>query len=60
MEVDGAEQDSAEELGALVKRCKFDMKLSMADSAMKQVLLHYSIIIQRKINKGQLNCGSTC
>ncbi|XP_060788690.1 DNA-dependent protein kinase catalytic subunit-like isoform X1 [Neoarius graeffei] len=37
MEVDGAEQDStAEELGALVKDCKFNMKLNMADSAWKQ------------------------
>ncbi|XP_053349394.1 DNA-dependent protein kinase catalytic subunit [Clarias gariepinus] len=37
MEVDGAEQDStAEELGALVKDCKFNMKLTMADSAWKQ------------------------
>ncbi|KAG7330004.1 hypothetical protein KOW79_006226 [Hemibagrus wyckioides] len=37
MEVDGAEQEStAEELGALVKDCKFNMKLNMADSAWKQ------------------------
>ncbi|KAF4089760.1 hypothetical protein AMELA_G00069750 [Ameiurus melas] len=37
MEVDGAEEDStAEELGALVKECKFNMKLNMADSAWKQ------------------------
>ncbi|KAI5104092.1 DNA-dependent protein kinase catalytic subunit [Silurus meridionalis] len=37
MEVDGAEQEStAEELGALVNECKFNMKLSMADSAWKQ------------------------
>uniref|UniRef100_A0AAR2IVV3 DNA-dependent protein kinase catalytic subunit n=1 Tax=Pygocentrus nattereri TaxID=42514 RepID=A0AAR2IVV3_PYGNA len=36
MEVDGAEQESTEDLGALVKQCKFNMKLSMADSAWKQ------------------------
>ncbi|XP_048062032.1 LOW QUALITY PROTEIN: DNA-dependent protein kinase catalytic subunit-like [Megalobrama amblycephala] len=36
MEVDGAEQTSGEELGALVKSCKFNMKLQMADSAWKQ------------------------
>ncbi|KAF4110944.1 hypothetical protein G5714_007975 [Onychostoma macrolepis] len=36
MEVDGAEQASGEELGALVKNCKFNMKLQMADSAWKQ------------------------
>uniref|UniRef100_A0A672S298 DNA-dependent protein kinase catalytic subunit n=1 Tax=Sinocyclocheilus grahami TaxID=75366 RepID=A0A672S298_SINGR len=36
MEVDGAEQASGEELGALVKSCKFNMKLQMADSAWKQ------------------------
>ncbi|XP_066538129.1 DNA-dependent protein kinase catalytic subunit [Hoplias malabaricus] len=36
MEVDGAEQESTEDVGALVKRCKFNMKLSMADSAWKQ------------------------
>ncbi|XP_056317923.1 DNA-dependent protein kinase catalytic subunit [Danio aesculapii] len=36
MEVDGAEQGSGEELGALVKTCKFNMKLQMADSAWKQ------------------------
>lgn len=40
MEVDGAEQEStAAELGALVKDCKFNMKLNMADSAWKQVHL---------------------
>lgn len=36
MEVDGAEQASGEELGVLVKNCKFNMKLQMADSAWKQ------------------------
>ncbi|XP_062849596.1 DNA-dependent protein kinase catalytic subunit [Trichomycterus rosablanca] len=36
MEVDGAEQDSMEDLGALVKDCKFNMKLCMADSAWRQ------------------------
>lgn len=41
MEVDGAEQASGEELGALVKNCKFNMKLQMADSAWKQVLRVY-------------------
>ncbi len=41
MEVDGAEQASGEELGALVKNCKFNMKLQMADSAWKQVLRIY-------------------
>ncbi|KAL6490371.1 hypothetical protein MHYP_G00007160 [Metynnis hypsauchen] len=36
MEVDGAEQESTEDLEALVKQCKFNMKLTMADSAWKQ------------------------
>uniref|UniRef100_A0A8B9LUH8 DNA-dependent protein kinase catalytic subunit n=1 Tax=Astyanax mexicanus TaxID=7994 RepID=A0A8B9LUH8_ASTMX len=36
MEVDGAEQDSTEAIGSLVKQCKFNMKLRMADSAWKQ------------------------
>ncbi|KAI4886986.1 hypothetical protein NFI96_023481, partial [Prochilodus magdalenae] len=36
MEVDGTEQESTEDLGALVKQCKFNMKLTMADSAWKQ------------------------
>ncbi|XP_051572291.1 DNA-dependent protein kinase catalytic subunit-like isoform X3 [Myxocyprinus asiaticus] len=36
MEVDGAEQRREEELRALVKNCKFNMKLQMADSAWKQ------------------------
>ncbi|KAL1271164.1 hypothetical protein QQF64_030180, partial [Cirrhinus molitorella] len=36
MEVDGAEQASGEELRVLVKNCKFNMKLQMADSAWKQ------------------------
>ncbi|XP_060730052.1 DNA-dependent protein kinase catalytic subunit isoform X1 [Tachysurus vachellii] len=37
MEVDGAQQDStAEDLEALVKDCKFHMKLTMADTAWKQ------------------------
>lgn len=36
MEVDGAEQVGGEELGVLVKTCKFNMKLQMADSAWKQ------------------------
>lgn len=36
MEVDGAEQASGEELGGLVKSCKFNMKLQMSDSAWKQ------------------------
>lgn len=45
MEVDGAEQEStAEELGALVKDCKFNMKLNMADGAWKQVLPNHVII----------------
>lgn len=38
MEVDGAEQASGEEPGGLVKSCKFNMKLQMANSAWKQVL----------------------
>lgn len=38
MEVDGAEQASGEELEVLVKSCKFNMKLQMANSAWKQVL----------------------
>lgn len=55
MEVDGAEEDStAEELGALVKECKFNMKLNMADSAWKQVL-HHPVFIQR-ITKALLAC----
>ncbi|KAK6293153.1 hypothetical protein J4Q44_G00366540 [Coregonus suidteri] len=36
MEVDGAEQDQAQDLGTIVKDCKFSMKLCMADSAWKQ------------------------
>uniref|UniRef100_A0A4W4HUH9 DNA-dependent protein kinase catalytic subunit n=1 Tax=Electrophorus electricus TaxID=8005 RepID=A0A4W4HUH9_ELEEL len=36
MEVDDDEQDSMETLAALVKDCKFNMKLNMADSAWKQ------------------------
>nr|XP_055063378.1 DNA-dependent protein kinase catalytic subunit [Misgurnus anguillicaudatus] len=36
MEVDGAEQTGGEELGTLVKTCKFNMKLQMANSAWKQ------------------------
>lgn len=53
MEVDGAEQEStAEELGALVKDCKFNMKLNMADSAWKQVI-HNHVIFQH-INKALL------
>ncbi|KAK9971873.1 hypothetical protein ABG768_025216 [Culter alburnus] len=36
MEVDGAEQASGEELEVLVKSCKFNMKLQMANSAWKQ------------------------
>ncbi|KAM9553657.1 DNA-dependent protein kinase catalytic subunit [Salvelinus alpinus] len=36
MEVDGAEQDQAQDLDTIVKNCKFSMKLCMADSAWKQ------------------------
>uniref|UniRef100_A0A4W5N3K6 DNA-dependent protein kinase catalytic subunit n=1 Tax=Hucho hucho TaxID=62062 RepID=A0A4W5N3K6_9TELE len=36
MEVDGAEQDQAQDLDTIVKDCKFSMKLCMADSAWKQ------------------------
>lgn len=44
MEVDGTEQDStAAGLGALVKDCKFNMKLNMADSAWKQVLHNHVV-----------------
>lgn len=37
MEVDGAEQDQAQDLDTIVKDCKFSMKLCMADSAWNQV-----------------------
>lgn len=40
MEVDSAEQAVGEEPGTLVKNCKFNMKLQMANSAWKQVLSH--------------------
>lgn len=54
MEVDGAQQDStAEDLEALVKDCKFHMKLTMADTAWKQVL-HNHIRFQL-INKALSN-----
>ncbi|TRY56699.1 hypothetical protein DNTS_012969 [Danionella cerebrum] len=36
MELDGEEQGTKAELGDLVKNCKFNMKLQMADSAWKQ------------------------
>lgn len=41
MEVDrdGMDVDQPEDMEALVKNCKFNMKLRMADSAWKQVFM---------------------